>query len=94
LKISSVWATIDPGRTPRFPRLNATSLATPKIVFDAPAAAKCSSMRRLRRPDPGWPRPTSSTMRTIGYGLNTTGTYVGDASGGVLTITDGTHSSA
>ena len=31
-------------------------------------------------------------LRTIGYGPNTTGTYVGDASGGTLTITDGTHS--
>jgi VCBS repeat-containing protein len=33
-------------------------------------------------------------LRTIGFGLNTTGTYVSDADhdGGILTITDGTHS--
>ena len=31
-------------------------------------------------------------LRTVGYGPDTTGTYVGDASGGTLTITDGTHS--
>jgi len=31
-------------------------------------------------------------LSTIGYGLGTTGTYVGDATGGTLTVTDGTNS--
>jgi len=31
-------------------------------------------------------------LRTISYGANTTATYVGNATGGVLTITDGPHS--
>jgi fibronectin-binding autotransporter adhesin len=31
-------------------------------------------------------------LQAIGFGLNTTGGYVGNASGGVLTITDGAHS--
>ena len=33
-------------------------------------------------------------LSTIGYGLGTTGTYVGDATGGTLTVTDGTNSVA
>jgi len=90
---SVVGQRIDPGPTPaRFPRTQRHRRCHAKDRVDGAAAAKCSSMRgpsaaRSRE----WPRPTARPA-DIGYGPEHHRHYVGDASGGVLTITDGTHS--
>ena len=73
--------------------LNATVAATQTIVFDG---AGSSEVQLDASPFGGQIQGMTATdqidLRNIGYGLNTSGTYVGDASGGVLTITDGTNS--
>jgi VCBS repeat-containing protein len=73
--------------------LNATVAATQKIVFDGAGSSEVElDASTFGGQIQGMAATDQIDLRTIGYGLNTTGTYVGDASGGVLTITDGTNS--
>ena len=76
-----------------FLELNATVATTQKIVFDGAGSSEVQlDASTFGGQILGMAATDQLDLRTIGYGLNTTGTYVGDASGGVLTITDGLHS--
>ena len=76
-----------------FLELNATVAATQKIVFDGAGSSEVQlDASTFGGQILGLAATDQLDLRTIGYGLNTTGTYVGDANGGILTITDGVHS--
>lgn len=76
-----------------FLELNATVAAAQKIVYDGAGSSEVQlDASTFGGQIQGMAATDELDLRTIGYGAHTTGTYVGDASGGVLTITDGTHS--
>ena len=75
--------------------LDATVAATQRIVFDGAGSSEFQlDASTFGGQIQGMAATDEIDLRTIGYGLSTTGTYVSNANndGGVLTITDGTHS--
>jgi VCBS repeat-containing protein len=78
-----------------FLELDATVAATQKIVFNGAGSSEVQlDASTFGGQIQGMAATDEIDLRTIGYGLSTTGTYVSNANndGGVLTITDGTHS--